>query len=189
MGHVGAFIQPYLPKGNRVAIISGPGGPAVSSADACEKVGLKVAPLTEKTKQEVGKIIPEFGTSVRNPVDLSLAIAFDPRLNEKATAIVGMDPQIDMVLIYVSALRKSLKELIKLQKDIQKPIALITSFDPTATFPENIKNLFEPVRPRKVPKFLHQLYQNGISAHLTEQDAAKALAALWNYQQFRMKNM
>ncbi|NVM52420.1 MAG: CoA-binding protein [Candidatus Helarchaeota archaeon] len=186
MGHIGAFIHPYLPKGNRVAIISGPGGPAVSSTDACEKVGLELASLTVETKQAVAQLLPEFGTSVQNPVDLSLAIAFDPKLNENATKIVAKDPNVNCLLLYISVLRKSLKELVTIQDQIKKPIALITSIDPTSSMDgvEGLRDLFQPVRPKKAPKLLQTLYQNGISLHLTEQDAAKALAALWKYQQY-----
>jgi acyl-CoA synthetase (NDP forming) len=187
LGHVGAFIYPYLPKGNRVVIISGPGGPAVSSADACENVGLQLADLTVETQREVGKIIPEYGTSVRNPVDLSLAIAFDTGLNHKAAEIVGKDPNVDIILIYISVLQKAIvKGILKAQEQIKKPIALVATFDPTSAMPggDQIKNLFQPIRPKQTPQALELLYQNGISFHLREQDGAKTLAALWKYQKY-----
>ncbi len=191
IGHMGAFLNPYLPKGNRVAIISGPGGPAVSSADACEKSGLQLATLTEETKQKVAQIIPEFGTSVQNPVDLSLAIAFDVALNYKAAEIVGKDPNVDCLLIYVSVLQKAIiKGIIQVQKEIQKPIALVATFDPASIMPggDRIKSLFQPLRPKKTPESLEKLYDNGISFHLTEQDAAKTLASLWKYQRFLQRS-
>ncbi|NVM30552.1 MAG: CoA-binding protein [Candidatus Helarchaeota archaeon] len=191
IGHIGAFLHPFLPKGNRVAIISGPGGPAVSSADACEKAGLQLASIAPKIKQEMAEVLPEFGTSVRNPIDLSLAVAFDPTINSKAVAIVGKDENVDSLLMYVSTLQKSvLKGVLKAQEQIRKPIALVTSIDPTCSFQgaESIRTLFNPIRPKRVVKTLQELNENGISVHLTEQDAAKALVALWKYQQYLYQN-
>ncbi|MFX1297674.1 MAG: CoA-binding protein [Promethearchaeota archaeon] len=187
LGHLGAFINPYFPKGNHIAIISGPGGPAVSSADACEKSGLQLASLGSETQNALAQILPEFGTSVQNPVDLSLAIAFDPELNYKAAAIVGKDPNVDILLIYVSVLQKTVvKGMVEIQKQIKKPIALVATFDPTSAMPggDRIKNLFQPINPKQAPQLLEMLYQNGISFHLTETDAAKALAALWKYSNY-----
>jgi len=192
LSYTGAFINPFLPKGNRIAIISGPGGPAVSAADACEKVGLKLASLSEKTKQAVKTIIPEYGTSVQNPVDLSLAVAFEPSLNFKAPEIVGRDPNVDSLLVNVSVLQQSIvKGLIKTQEKIQKPIAIVVTFDPTSSMPggERIKNLFQPIRPRRVPDALEAFYKHGISLHLTEQSAANTLIALWKYHKFLQKNL
>ncbi len=190
MAYGGAFLNPYLPKGDRVAIISGPGGPAVSSADACERVGLKLANLTEETKERVRDILPEYGTSVQNPVDLSLAVAFEPSLNVQAPKIVGADPNVDSLLVYVSVLQKSIiKGLIKAQEDIRKPIAVVAIFDPMNNMPgaDRIKSMFQPIRPKRAPAALEALYEHGISVHLTEQSAANTLAAMWRYSKFLQK--
>lgn len=186
---VGAFTNPYLPKGNRVAIISGPGGPAVSSADACEKAGLQLAELNQNIKRKIQEILPEFGTSVKNPVDLSLAVAFDEALNHKAAEIVGSDENVDCLLIFISLLQKSLvKGLIQVQKKIQKPIVLISPIDPATSMDveggDKIKALFQPIRTKRVIQALQSLHQNGISIHLTEQDGANTLADLWKYHKF-----
>ncbi len=190
IGQLGAFLGPYLPKGPRVVVISGPGGPAVSSADACEKIGLQMAPLDYDTKQQLAELLPEFGTSVNNPVDLSLAIAFDPGIIPKAAQIAGKDPNVDSLLFYVSTLQKFvLKGLLKAQEEVKKPMVLVTSIDPLASLDgvESIRNLFNPIHPRKMAETLKNLNQNGISVHLTEQDAAKALLALLNYQKYLRK--
>lgn len=191
IGHIGTFIHPYLPKNNQVAIVSGPGGPAVSSADACEKVGLQLASLSPDTKQLISQMLPQFGTSVNNPVDLSLAVAFDPTLIPRAVEVVGQDESVGSLMIYISTLQKPvLKKLVNIQEQIKKPIALIVCIDPVASFDgvESIRNLFNPIRPKKVPKTLLNLNEHGISVHLTEQDAAKALFALWKYQRYLYQN-
>lgn len=187
--HIAAFSHPYLPQGNRIVILSGPGGPAVSSADACEQGGLTLAPLSDETKQALAQILPEYGTSVANPVDLSLTSALNPALHYQAGEIVGKDPNVDMLLFFISVLPKSvIKGLLKIQEQIKKPIAIICPIDVLISWEgqiaQHLKTLFDPLDPKKAAEYLQKLNQNGISMYLTEQSAVKALAALWKYQQF-----
>jgi acetyltransferase len=187
--HIAAFSHPYLPQGNRIVILSGPGGPAVSSADACEQGGLTLAPLNDETKQALAQILPEYGTSVANPVDLSLTSALNPALHHQAGEIVGKDPNVDMLLFFISVLSKSvIKGLLKIQEQIKKPIAIICPIDVLISWEgqiaKHLKTLFDPLDPKRAAEYLQKLNQNGISMYLTEQTAVKALAALWKYQQF-----
>ena len=91
----------YLPRrgGKRMAILSGPGGPAVAAADACEEFGLEMAELEEETRKELQKIIPQTGTSARNPVDLGLASVFQVDLYGRSAEIVGQDPGVDTLVL------------------------------------------------------------------------------------------
>lgn len=58
-----------LPKGNRVAILTNAGGPAILAADALEEYGMRLAPLTDETKAFLRPRV--FGAaSVENPVDI-----------------------------------------------------------------------------------------------------------------------
>ncbi len=58
-----------LPKGNRIAVLTNAGGPAILTVDTLEKNNLELAELTERTKTALRKIVPPQG-SVNNPVDL-----------------------------------------------------------------------------------------------------------------------
>ncbi len=58
-----------LPKGNRIAVLTNAGGPAILTVDTLEKNNLTLAELTEKTKTTLRKIVPSQG-SLNNPVDL-----------------------------------------------------------------------------------------------------------------------
>jgi hypothetical protein len=168
----------------RVAIISGPGGPAVSSADACEMNNLKLANLTNESKMKLKKYIPEFGSSMSNPIDISLQATFDPILEKKTYEIVGNDPNVDMMLIYLTMLRPSYKDLITLQKEISKPIALVSAIDVNVSadcFNESIKRSFIHIRAKEVPNIVNELNQNGISVHPNENVAAKALYNLYQF--------
>jgi acetate---CoA ligase (ADP-forming) len=58
-----------FPNGNKIAVITNAGGPAILAVDALEKEGLKLASLTESTKSKLKEIVHPEG-SVNNPVDL-----------------------------------------------------------------------------------------------------------------------
>ncbi len=57
------------PKGNRVAVITNAGGPAILTVDTLEKNNLALADLTPETKSKLKEIVHPEG-SVNNPVDL-----------------------------------------------------------------------------------------------------------------------
>lgn len=58
-----------LPKGNRVAILTNAGGPAILAADALEDLGMTLAPLTADTKAYLRRRVFA-AASVENPVDI-----------------------------------------------------------------------------------------------------------------------
>jgi acyl-CoA synthetase (NDP forming) len=58
-----------LPAGNKVAVITNAGGPAILAVDALDKFGLRLARLSDITKNKLREIVHPEG-SVNNPVDL-----------------------------------------------------------------------------------------------------------------------
>ncbi|MBT8387028.1 MAG: acetate--CoA ligase family protein, partial [Ignavibacteria bacterium] len=58
-----------LPKGNRIAVLTNAGGPAILTVDTLEKNNLTLSELSDKTKTTLRKIVSLQG-SVNNPVDL-----------------------------------------------------------------------------------------------------------------------
>lgn len=58
-----------LPKGNRVAVLTNAGGPAILAVDALEKQGLQIASLSDDTKSFLKKRLPK-AASINNPVDV-----------------------------------------------------------------------------------------------------------------------
>jgi acyl-CoA synthetase (NDP forming) len=91
----------YVPAGSgpRVAILAGPGGPAVSASDACEENGLTLAQLSLGTQEVLRGIIPGAGTSVRNPVDMGMVITGTVELYHRATEATASDPNVDALLV------------------------------------------------------------------------------------------
>ena len=60
--------QPLI-KGDRIAIITNAGGPAVVATDAVEKQGLKMAVFTEETTEILKKGLPP-AANIHNPIDV-----------------------------------------------------------------------------------------------------------------------
>ncbi|MDA8209461.1 MAG: acetate--CoA ligase family protein, partial [Actinomycetota bacterium] len=93
LGH-GLVTQP-LPRGRRVAILSNRGGPAPLAQDACEAAGLKVAKLSEETKESLRDLVPQ--ARYANPFELPAAI--EPEAYGKALEILLADPGVDAALV------------------------------------------------------------------------------------------
>lgn len=94
-----AFWTTRLPRGRRVAIVSGLGGMGVSLADACIEAGLELAQLSPTTHQALSQSVPGVGTSLGNPVDLGLWSRFHPDLYSVALKAIDQDPGVDAMLV------------------------------------------------------------------------------------------
>jgi len=86
--------QPPM-RGDRVAIVSNVGGPAILAGDAVAKNGLKLATLSEKVKQSIESLYQ--GVDASNPIDM-IADARTERY-EKVLDLVMSDKNVDGVLV------------------------------------------------------------------------------------------
>jgi len=91
----------YVPAnaGPRVAILTGPGGPAVSASDAVEENGLVLAQLSAGTQEVLRGIIPGAGTSVRNPIDMGMVVTETVEVYHRATEATARDPNVDALVV------------------------------------------------------------------------------------------
>jgi acetyltransferase len=135
-----AFHNIPLPQGNRIAIITGPGGPAVGTTDACIGMGLEVPPLSKNTQGKLMKAVPPVGTSLGNPIDLSMVAAVAPELYGEVIKIIGEDDHIDMMIAIGNGGDVFYDGIIEAVEQIHKPVAL-TVLMPTKTFVEGHKKL------------------------------------------------
>ncbi|MEO8745984.1 MAG: GNAT family N-acetyltransferase [Candidatus Dormiibacterota bacterium] len=119
-----------LPAGNRVAILTNAGGPAILCADACEEGDLVVPPLPAAVRAELASFLPAAG-STGNPVDmLADAGADDYR---RAIAVLARCPEIDAVIvIFTPPLVTQTSEVIRAihsaAKELPRPIPLLSVF-------------------------------------------------------------
>ena len=123
--------------GDRMAIVSGPGGLAVSAAEACGRTGIQLADFTSETLLELGGLISYSGTSLFNPVDVSLAAHFELDIFFQSIRTVAMDPGVDAIAVIGCGLTPESNQiyvdgLIQAYHDCQKPILAIKipDFDP-----------------------------------------------------------
>jgi len=84
-----------VPCGNRVAIVTNAGGPAILAADACEAHGLRVPVLAEATQRALRGFLPPTA-AVGNPVDMIASAT--PEQYRRALEVVAADPSVDSVL-------------------------------------------------------------------------------------------
>lgn len=125
-----AFYHFSVGVGNRLAILSGPGGPAVAAADSCEEFGLEVAELREETRQHLKKILPQTGTSARNPIDMGMTPLFKVDLYAQAAKVVGGDPGVDGLIFQGRGITPELNlqyahSLTEAQREVRKPFLAV----------------------------------------------------------------
>ncbi len=105
------------PRGNRVAIITNAGGPAILCVDALEKENLVLANFCDETKKQLRQIVHPEGT-IRNPVDLLPGGTAE--IFKKVNEIVAADENVDAVIsIFVEPVMVSPFEVIENVYSIQ----------------------------------------------------------------------
>jgi acetate---CoA ligase (ADP-forming) len=88
-----------MPKGNRLAIVTNAGGPGIMATDAAVRVGMRIAPLSDQTKDKLRAGLPA-AASLRNPVD----VIGDAKADRYQVAVrtVLEDPGVDMGLVILT---------------------------------------------------------------------------------------
>ncbi|HHL72270.1 MAG TPA: CoA-binding protein [Bacteroidetes bacterium] len=165
------FANQPLPAGNRVAVITNAGGPAIMAADACENLGLELPALSEATQAKLReRVSPEASTT--NPVDL-LAGA-DETDFQFALQCVLADPGIDAaIVIFVPPL-------------ITDPLHVARSISSvTANAGKPVMGCFMGVK--GIARGVEELKRHDIPAYAFPESAAKALHAMHAYQQWRSR--
>jgi acyl-CoA synthetase (NDP forming) len=116
--------------GPKMAVISGPGGLAVSAAEACGNEGLRLASLSDQTRSRLAAFVPSAGTSLKNPVDVSLTAHMDLSIFRQSVEVVSADPEVDAVVIIGSGLDREqhqvyAQDIIALHQASPKPLIIV----------------------------------------------------------------
>ena len=166
-----AFYWFPLPKGKKVAILSGMAGTNVGTADNCLMMGLEIAQYSEKTNQRLSEILPAIGTTIANPTDIGAGVLMNPKLYREAAKTLLEDENVDMLITVTGPDNPStIVDLAKVAQNATKPM-VISLFD--------IAGLVEPQI-----KFLQDKH---IPVYLDPKRAAFALSKLAEYAEFRSK--
>ncbi len=167
-----AFHLQPLPAGNRMGIISAPGGIAVTTTDACLEMGLAVPQFTQATANKLRASMPLVGGSVANPIDLSLASVLGPHVYRDALRILLDERNVDMLLVVSVAGGEILRDLLaeaETGRHKKKPIAVAVMSGAADA----------------VARDCRLLVQAGIPAYPDALRAAKALRSMWEYAHFK----
>jgi acyl-CoA synthetase (NDP forming) len=133
----------YVPEatGKRIAIISGPGGPAVAAADALERCGLELAELSSSSIAKLEEFVPLAGASLKNPIDLGVAPWGILSLYPDTLKVIDEDDNVDAALLIGGGLDPSSQQvyldmMLDLKPRLTKPCIMISlaSFDGEAEF-------------------------------------------------------
>ncbi len=167
-----AFSLQPLPRGNRVAVVSDAGGPAVMCVDELVAQGLRLAEFSSATESFMRTWAPP-EASLRNPVDLTPQASLEDY--RRALDAVLADEGVDAAIaIYVPPVRIDEVEVARAvwttAKAHGKPV---------------LGNFLG--RSEESPGFM-ELVDHGVPSYLFPESAARSLAAMYRYAQYRMRD-
>jgi acetyltransferase len=183
-----ALIHHPLPRNNQIGILSIGGGPGVVAAEACEKEGLVVPPLSPSTMQKLDACLPP-RWSQGNPVDMGGVSNAEHSIAFAALQALFEDENVGAIL-FQAAIALGTKHLLKtynadearaVQKKEKKNLAMVA---------RQVKEYRKPVfMVRPTPEIFAnrgdtvRLRQQGISLYPSLHRATKALRHLAWYRQ------
>ncbi len=159
--------QPLI-KGDRIAVITNGGGPAILATDAIESIGLKMARFTDETKSYL-RLHLQSMAAVNNPVDV--IASGGPDAYAAAVKAVLEDDGVDgAIVIFVppkmvpsEGVLDAIIETVESHKN-GKPVLVSLTGSPDG-----------------IPGTEH-LHEHGIPIFAFPESAARAYAAMWKYR-------
>ena len=166
-----AFSFCRLPRGNRVAVITGSGGSAVWMADILSAHGLELPVLEEEIQKRVLALLPSYA-SAQNPVD-GTAQAIHEVGYARLVEIVRESERIDTILLIGSLANdataaKRAEELAAIAGSTEQPILLST---------------YTTASPGAMARFA----EAGIPCYTSMPSCARAIRALVDYAAFQRR--
>src|SRR5271168_1774172 len=164
-----AFAFCKLPKGNRVAIITGSGGSAVWMAGICSAHGLEVPEIEADIQAKIMAMLPSYASAL-NPIDAT-AQAIGEVGYKPIVELVRQSTRIDTILLISSVAnettaRKRAVELVGIVADTAQPILMAT---------------YTTASPGAMAAFA----EVGIPCYTSMPSCARAIKALADYGRFQ----
>jgi len=165
------FSKNPLPRGNRLAILTNAGGPAIMATDTAVSLGLRVGELSETTRAALRRLLPPEAI-VENPIDMTPRS--DRTKYDACVRILLEDEGIDCILVvFVPPMMVDAMDIVEcleaLRKKYDKPIFGVF-MAPDEFFQE-----------------LNEKHPDHMAIYLFPESAVHALAALDRYRQWREK--
>src|SRR5256884_8019024 len=89
-----------MPKGDRVAVLTGSGGAGIWGADTVSMQGLQVPELSDTIQAEIRALLPSYGTA-RNPIDVTAQGAHAGGL-QRSIDLLNASDEVDAMLVVLS---------------------------------------------------------------------------------------
>jgi acyl-CoA synthetase (NDP forming) len=158
-----------LPKGNRIAILSGQAGPGMAACDVCESEGLQVTSFSPDTQRAINDLLPPLALRT-NPVDMGPAW-YDSAAIAGIVRAVMEDERVDGILLlmmFASANRESVAGMsaLLIEARQKKPVIACLSAPP-GIWDHQVLDLEKKGALINVP---------------TPERAARSMANLWEYK-------
>jgi acyl-CoA synthetase (NDP forming) len=131
------------PRGRAVGLVGIGGGNSVLVTDSCAKESLSIPSFPDELKRRLREILPadvDPGTSMRNPVDLSVS-GWNPDVFSKTLEAVDKYDGIDFILVYVGLhagainppprqwIVADMEAFTKTRKALSKPVIMVMQDD------------------------------------------------------------
>ncbi len=157
-----------LPKGHRVAVLSGQAGPSMAVCDVCYDQGLEIVSFTQKTREIIHGFLPPLALR-ENPVDMGPAWYNSSAVQGIVRAVLE-DENVDAVIIlmmFASANRVTIPDLSPVLIEWQQKKPVLSCFvAPHGIWDQAIESMVE---------------QRAIINFPTPERAGRTMAHLWHY--------
>jgi acyl-CoA synthetase (NDP forming) len=174
-----ALASQPLPKGNRVAIISGGGGYCVTMAEACAAWGLEVPQLDPSASDRIKKILQPFAPHPLNPVDAASDIR--PMTYARTLDIL-------MSLDYIDGICMMIPFMFEFQ--LRSAASIRELMDATEIICSLAQKYHKPMIGNMIPRAavgpaLDLFKKAGIPFFASQDESARAMHALFRYSRIR----
>jgi acetate---CoA ligase (ADP-forming) subunit alpha len=178
--------------GNRVAVFTHSGGPGATAADAADRAGLKLPPISEETRDKLASLVPRTA-SLNNPIDMTFTRNFEDILVH-IPRVLFEDSRIDGILMYFLINAENFSRLLgKAESPLFKTAEAFEAYvsglcDRLGELcASHDKPLIGSSFLTRSERFIRELENLGIPVLPSPERSARALGALYRYSQMRKK--